>query len=141
MGRGHLVSLGAILVVGVLAGRCGSGTTPPPVSPPVRVVEVPGPAQVVKRPYLPERCLRVVRLALDVRRAAGVLDTAAAPQMDLMDRVQRAIAEHGDVTELNRLTTEQRALRSATLDAATELHSELHGYASILRLCEEEVHR
>lgn len=141
MGRGYLVSLGAALVVGVLAGRCGSGTTPLPGPPPARVVEVPGPAQVVDRPYLPEQCLRAVRLALDIRQAAGALDTAAAPQMDLMDRAQRVIAEHGGVTELNRLTTEQRALRTTTLDAATELHSELHGYASILRLCEEEVHR
>jgi hypothetical protein len=125
------------VMLGIFADRCNS--TPPPSSPSIKVARVPEPPPVEDRPYLPEQCLRAVRLALDVQRAAGVLDTAAAPQIDLIDRVQRAIAEHGGITELNRLMTQQRALRAITLDAATKLQSELYDYAGVLRRCEEEI--
>jgi hypothetical protein len=92
----------------------------------------------VTKAVLPPDCRRALDMAVTIRDEAGKMDTASAPQADLMSRAQVAIAAQ-DLLKLNELATQQRQLRNDTLDTATTLQSDLYVYQQVLNQCIQEV--
>lgn len=134
--RRVLVTLATTLFIGIALGRCGTGTTEDRVV----YVDRPAPTVTVSTPVLPEICARALTVAVSIRDEAGKVDTAAAPQADLMERAQVAIVNK-DIMALNKLAAEQRKLRANTLGSATVLQGDLYNYADILDRCNEELGR
>lgn len=127
----------AILILGIMLGRLGTGSPKVQTRTIEKQVVVEKPYEV-RSPYIPESCARAIDMAVRVRDAAGTFDTASGPQEDVLSSAAKAISERS-VTALNAVITAQKKLRASTLSAADTLHTDLYNYGQVLAKCKKEL--
>lgn len=135
-----LIASLCLLFAGIGLGEYGSAQDASQVQDRTVYVKQPSPTVTITVSTLPDVCAPALDVAVMIRDEAGKLDTASAPQADLMDRAQVAIQTH-DMLALNKLIEHERKLRADTLGSATILQGYLYNYTDILNRCKEATRR